>query len=353
MKAHPSHAHRWGGGPCPGSVALSCEYPDVTSDVAFEGKRLHALAAGVLKGGVEALTPDDAAMVDPYTRDVRHAVSVASARHRLDVEMPTEWALRPGLSGTPDAALFDIEAHTVTVWDYKTGWRTTEAVGNWQLLCYAVMVCPPKWTVDLRIAQPNGYHPDGCVRSWRLSWAELLVQAVTLADAYDAAMSAGASARPGEHCLYCPALSGCAAARDMSLRMVDYAQAGRCDLPDRETGRELGVLRQAAELLRLRADALEARAEARLRSGVRVPGLRLQTGRGTRKWKRNAADTASVLKLVTGEDYSEVRVGTPIQLAKRGVSATVLASLTDHHQGKTTVVIDDGSYARKAFGETQ
>ncbi len=348
----PSSAGRWCGGGCPGSVALAARYPETTNPAAENGTRLHGLAANDIRGAQVTHSVDDASAITPYVQDVLKEYH-AREGSELRVEGEISWGLNPRLKGTPDAVLFDFQNKHLIIWDLKTGWRLVEALMNWQLLCYAAMLCPAKWTIELRIVQPLPYHRDGTVRSWTLTWTELMRLAVVIQDAFKEASTPDAPLRVGAHCLYCEALAACPAARDISLSAVEYAGGETVDLPDEHLGRELEILRDMSKILQLRTDALEEAIAAKLRAGARLPGLSMREGRGGRtNWEGDEAAIRSTLQVLTGKDYAEMKLPTPTQLKTLGVPEGLLKPFTTYKPGKMAVSTDAAHDANRIFGDT-
>lgn len=350
--ARPSAASRWARGGCTGSVALAARYPDTDEEFGAEGTRLHALAAELLRE--ERLERDvvaeDLAIIMPYVRDVQAAVERAGKTRELLIEERREWQPNPTLAGTPDAALKDFQAQRLTVWDFKSGWRLVEAFENHQLLCYAMMLCPPSWNLELRIAQPQPSHPEGRVRSWHLSWQELQPYWVWIGRAVRAITDGKTELKAGGHCIYCPALHACPAARDVSLRTVGLAQREPFELDDAEIGRELEVLREASKLIALRTAALEEDVAVRLREGRLLRGVSMREGRGGRwKWTQDVEATRSLLRMLTGKDHAITHIPTPKQLIDAGVSEELVRSLAQYQPGKMKVSTDVDRLARKVF----
>lgn len=347
----PSSAHRWVGGGCPGSVPLEAKYPETSSEAADNGTRLHGLAAAVLKGGARAYNAEDAQAIDPYIANVLAEVA-ARPNARLLVEQEVCWINLRHLRGTPDAALIDFANRHIIIWDLKTGWRIVEALGNWQLTCYALFHARPGWTFDLRIAQPLPFHRDGSVRSWAVTWEQLEARAPVVEAAFREAISDEPPLRPGGHCLYCSAIVGCEAARGVSLGAVDIASREIVDLPDAYLGRELQVLRDTLRVLDLRVSALEETVGSRLRAGARIPGVCMRESSGGRvKWAEDEEKVRFALKVLTGEDLAVPKLPTPTQLKNSGVSEDLLRPFTRYQPGKMVVATDADDQAKKVFGD--
>lgn len=348
----PSSAERWIAGGCRRSPRLEARYPENTSFAAEDGTRLHDLAAGVLRGGPRAYNEDDASVVDPYVDDV---LSERDKRPnaKLFVEIETWWKWLADLRGTPDAVLVDWTNKHVIIWDLKTGWRIVEAIGNWQLTCYAIFHAREGWTHELRIVQPKPWHRDGPIRSWTMSYEQIVERSKKVKEAFEEALRPDAPLRPGAHCLYCDAMAGCPAARQVSLSAIEMVAAEPDDLPNSEIGTELRILRETLKILELRVGALEEETAARIRAGQSVDGVFLRENpRGARwKWNGNEQEIRSTLMMLTGKDPAVPKLPTPKQLRDNGVAEELLRPFTFNQPGKLVVSTEADELAKKVFGD--
>jgi hypothetical protein len=294
---------------------------------------------------------EDAIVINPYVADVQ-GEHQRRPQSKLYVEVETWDVHYPDLRGTPDAVLVDWTNKHIIIWDLKTGWRLIEALGNWQLTCYGVMYSRPGWTHELRIVQPLPYHRDGSIRSWTLSYDELRQRGAAIQQAVVEAKAPEPRLRAGPHCLYCGAMAGCPAARDVTLGVVDYHTARELEeLPDAHLGRELQVLREAAKIIQLRVDALEESTAAKLRNGAQIPGVMMREGSGGRlKWALDEEKARFALQIATGKDPAFPKLPTPTQLKNTGVSEDILRPFTQYQPGRMVVSTDADDQAKKAFG---
>ncbi len=345
----PSSAGRWVGAGCRGSVALAARYPQTTNAAAENGTRLHGLAATALTGGERVYGSEDAKVIDPYVADVQKE-HWGRPQSELRIERKAQWHLNPLLEGTPDAVLFDVLTKHLIIWDLKTGWRIVDVFENWQLLCYAVMLCPVDWTIELRVAQPLPFHRDGSIRAWHVTWSDLQDRMLKIGMALEEALKPTAVLRPGAHCLYCEALAGCEAARNVSLAAVEYAMSEPIDLPDEHVGKELQVLRETVNVLKLRLGALEESTAAKLHGGAQIPGVVMREGQGGRvKWAVDEDAARFAIQTFTGKDPAIPKLPTPTQLKDAGVSDAMLRPLIKYQPGKMVVSTDADNRAKNIF----
>ncbi len=352
MRFKPSSAHRWVGGGCTGSVAAEvAAYRVPVADVANEGTRLHELAAHVLLGKVKRkdVPTEDWDSIGPYVEDVEAVCKRLGHPGHLNIEKRRTSSHFPN-GGTPDADMLAPRHNTLVIWDFKSGRRPVEAEENWQMLIYATMIAPPPGTkVELRIVQPSSFHRDGVVRSWTTDnlpyYRELVEAAQELAE-----HSPTLVATPS-NCTYCKAVTACAAARDVTLGGADMALKDTGQLPGVAIRSELVILRNTTKLMQIRLDALEVEAHERLKSGERIDGCGLRSGRaGKLAW---SGDDEAVRKAcqVAGVDPVQQKLLTPTQAIKAGVPEALVAKMAKRHEPKREVVTDVQEHLRKVFSK--
>jgi hypothetical protein len=314
-------------------------------DSAKEGVRLHALAAEAILRQHEPPSREDWAQVWPYVRDVRD--THAAMGGTLMVERSVT---HPDMKGTADAYLAGYNRDVV--WDYKSGRRPVAAEDNWQLTCYAWLLGLGRLdrarTTDLRIVQPNTYHAEGPVLSWQPTAAELQDRYKRIKQAMTEARDAPKLVATPNNCTHCAAVTSCPAARDATLGGADMAATDTGQLPPEAFRTELVTLRTASELIRVRLDALEAEADAKLRAGVRLPGCTLRPGRGgALKWSADESKISGTLAAL-GVEAAKTKLITPRQAIDAGVPETLVSKMAERQKPKLSIVIDE---TRKTFSE--
>jgi hypothetical protein len=309
------------------------------TESSLEGTRLHALAAGVLRGEIE---PDD---VDPADWDVIctcvHDVEAALLAAGNGAVLTVEHQLRfDSVTGQPDATLKWADGQRMITWDFKFGRRVVEAVQNRQLITYAILERPdPGCIVEVRIIQPRTPSP---IRSWVIP--DLDVYRVGLREQ----LAAPLEFRTGSHCLYCPVAGRCPALSDAAMASVDLAHCDTEQLPPELVRNELVVLQQAKDLITHRLDALEAETEERIKAGYRIAGCVIRRG-GTRP-RRWTAD-ADTVRLMTGKDpMAPAQMISPAQLIKAGANESVVEALTERPAPAMKLSTDAVAASKEAFG---
>lgn len=319
--------------------------------LAEEGARLHRLAAAVLMGDValDDLTAEDREIIEPYVTyaeqwDSRVVESCLNVVFCLPVGEQRGYELQ----GTPDLVAYDDER--IVVVDFKTGWRPVEVHENWQLLCYATLLRPTPAEITLAVVQPRPWHPDGPVREWTITAAQLEKYAAVIFDAVRR-VHEDAVLRTGPWCRYCPALPHCPAVRDVTLADVDHSGIERVEIPDDFLAKELEVLRSAQERLGLRVAALEEIVTAKLLSGVPIRGVSLEQKVGRLTWSHEDKAVLAAILGMTGRGIGKTVAPTPTQAIKSGVPEQVVHALAKRKPGKLVVSTHSHQAARQAFGK--
>jgi len=361
MTAHailsPSAADRWA--TCPGSVYLSKDRVDESSEYADEGTVAHFLASECLEQEVDAahfkgqsiLVPksggaswleegwepgnaaaafevddDMAEEVQKYLTYVRQ-VSVGA---ELFVERTYTIACVPDCFGTSDATVLhaDGELHVI---DLKYG-RGVEvsAVENKQMMLYALGAIDAfALTHDIQTVRMTVHQPrQNNVSEWSISLEDLLTAGGRFKTAGEFAMQfhngrvpVADDFTPSESaCRFCPARGNCEALANFCLTTLadDFVDLDIADktLPvvvDAATERvgvlnniQLGKLMQNIGLIEIWTKAVRAQVESELLLGRPVYGHKLVEGRkGKREWidEKDVEETLKRMRMKKGEMY--------------------------------------------------
>ncbi len=353
-----SKAHRWMN--CPGSVRLSEGRVDKGSKYADEGTAAHELAARCLNNGTATpdmflgvtIQVDD--MLNPIVVDEEMVeavdVFVSYVRRRVDegfelvaVEQRFDLASLnpPGpMFGRADVVLFKERrpptkfAGGVTlgqpaimeVPDFKYGAGVrVDPTENEQGMFYAIgaiLATERKADqIDITIVQPRAPHPDGIIRTWSLTWDELVSFRERLIERAEATTEPDAPLVPGEWCRFCPALAICPAqaeaAQDAARNTFEVmAVQSEPSVPIPEA-LDLETLRNVMEVagtLRAWLSAVEAEMRDRTERGEDT-GFKLVPKRGLRKWN-NEAEAEQVLAARLGDEAYQRKLRSVTQAEK-------------------------------------
>ena len=302
-KLGASGAHRWRN--CAGSNNLSEGMPDETTVYAAEGTVAHAIGEGVLREGV---WPPVGTVIheDGYdikvTQEMLDAVQVyvdfvdvqSQGGRTLLIEQQFDLAplSPPGpMFGTADAVVWEGKTRHLHVIDYKHGAGVAvDAISNDQGLIYmlgAVVSFGEKpERITFTIVQPRAHHDDGTIRSWELSWENLVFNKKSLFEDATATLDPDAPLNAGDWCRFCKAKPVCPAQRELVESLAVEAFSAEPTFP------EVGGL-SLADLAEVLAKApavtdwiksVQSYALNMLQRGEDVPGFKLVEKRANRRW---------------------------------------------------------------------
>lgn len=306
--------------------------PDFDHEARDEGIAAHWLAKEWFEGrehppGTKA--PNGWVLTDDMNE---HVASYVSALECGTMECDLTWGTDAFevRSRADHVHYYDPLGGTLTVDDFKYGWRLVDPFENWTLIAYAIGWCirngASPAVIRLRIHQPRPYHPDGPLREWRLSYDELLryhaqIQARLMHPSDDL--------HTGPQCAKCHALADCPAARMASMNAIDATtdRAFSDALPNHILAHEYDTLTLAESIIKDRREALEELMTHKIRTGTVIAGYALKQRYAQTRWKPGL--TGDTMSMVTGVDLRKDGLVTPAEAKRRGVSETSIAALTE------------------------
>ena len=260
-KLAPSASKRWL--TCPGSIKLSEGIPEKETVYAKEGTAAHVLAETSLKGskdpkvylgeklpydiklpisGANAFTVTEEMIeaVSVYTDYVKQQINAIKAKgHKphlfVETKVNMDWLI-PESGGTIDALIYDTDARTVEVVDYKHGaGLAVYPEQNTQGMIYALGACSEATKafdqgkeykiiefitgVTITIVQPR-LGDDEPIKTWDirvkdlLHWGHNVLVPGANAALYSTELIAGA------HCRFCPALAICTKQKEIAVEVA-------------------------------------------------------------------------------------------------------------------------------------
>lgn len=278
---------------CPGSVRMSRGLRGAESKYAAEGTAAHDLAKTILECELAGQpfaydnSDIDPEMLEPVMVYVKEVLSDAKGNDVLIEERCDLSQVHPGLFGTCDNVTFVKADKVLKVRDYKHGSGIpVEVKGNKQLRYYGLAALLstdfPCETVELTIVQPRVNHPQGPIRSERISSLELLEFAEELKNAALATERPDAPIVAGDHCRFCPAAGICPALRSKAQDMarLDFSEVSEQPLSIDELAKAL----EWVPVLKQWAENVDRHAYSLAQKGTKIPGFKLVAKRGIRKW---------------------------------------------------------------------
>lgn len=240
----------------------------------------------------------------------------------------------------------------LTVDDLKYGYRIVEPFENWTLIAHAIGECIKQQAVPdvivLRIHQPRAYHPDGKLREWRLSYAELMRYFQRI----DAVLSnLNDQLQTGPYCFGCHAEPTCPARRMASYSAIDVSELAYNDeLPVDVLNYEMDLLERAKDIIAARLDALTELAIHRIRQGEPNQERVIEQRKGQTRFK--SGFTAEFLTAATGIDCTKPGIITPAEFLRRGGSQGSYDALTERPLTGTKLIKRSAdAHARKLLNK--
>lgn len=222
------------------------------------------------------------------------------------------------------------DGRVLTIDDLKMGYGVRTPAMNWTLIHHAYSTCV-EWNVrpeyvSLRIHQPRAFHPLGPLRSWVISYDDLLGYYGQLVDKI---RRDDPTLNTGDACLKCRKRNNCPANREMVGNCVDVAHELTDDnLSNDALSSELDLLKVAKERISSRLESLEGTARHEIDAGHVVPNYSVEQGEGQRRWISGL--TAEGLSAMTGKDlYEKPKTVTPAEAVRRGVPDHIVKSLSE------------------------
>lgn len=328
-KLSPSSAHRWT--KCSAAPSFEVRFPDVSSEAADEGSFAHHIAEKCLRAdhsatnylrstsecGRFAVDAEMVRAVDDYVDVVHLYEDVAGAPAEIEQSVK----LTDQVWGTADALILSADGSHLYVIDYKHGAGVfVDAKRNVQLQTYGAAALATIGVagkgvehVTLVIVQPR-CPAEQTSRSHTMTRAEI--------DAFADELTAAAvrtQINPtfvaGDHCRFCRGKAECAALRETSLTSAKEAFERTPVQPETLDDRRLGELLTAFSKVRDWMQAVEQHALRRAQSGKSVPGHKLVSKVGLRKWT-DEADATAAIKRAGAHPYAPPKLLSPAQAEK-------------------------------------
>lgn len=398
----PSAAARWMR--CPGSVREEAKYERTSGPAAIDGTHTHTLVEKCINSSMmdpallvgTDLSDDDGWFTVDIERAKRALVMINYVKS-IRVERPNvviwserrvdagQWIGRDDINGTADCIVYDKDAGYLEIIDYKDGMNPVEVQGNPQLMIYALGAMRatlveseevPYDLIRMTVIQPKlalkGMemitHHDVDFSSL-MAFKDELERYAAETDAEDAPLV------PGEaQCKWCSHKGACTAMvnkslEDSGISFEDVSKQAADREPTEMTDEQIQEIMEAAPLIKQMLDGVAEEAMRRLESGIKIPGLKVVRGRGTRKWSLDEEEIADKLKrmgipkakiyptkLISPAQAAKVtwekKDGTKKQLSERQIK-TMETNYITKSEGKLTVVPESDHREAVVFGAAE
>lgn len=272
-------------------------------------------------------TEDMPFYLDPAVREIE------SRGKGIQVETKCDWQTRSGIwiKGKFDVSYTD-QDDNLCIDDLKWGFGIVEPMENWQLIAYAIGEVIRRGRsfnkIVLRIIQPRPHHEDGWVRSWELTYNELLTYKEKIEKRMDIIAAGDNTLNTGVHCKYCPAAHNCPAMSKAFYRSVDVVHEFLEDsVSDEELAFQLELINRMDEIIKIKKSSMELLAVTRIKEGKLIGNYTIENSLGDRKWKGNV--TPDLIKMLSGIDVTQVKMLSPAQAEKLGLSKDLVTQMVD------------------------
>lgn len=273
-----------------------------------------------------------------HAQDTYNTILQRAQGNRIETEERIDWVAVP--DKLKIRGQFDISfavGDTLHIEDLKYGYGIVDVKENWQLLGYAIgqtirlaqlHLYTPKY-INLTIHQPRPYHEDGRVRSWIITYEELVNYCNQIAARMINLITGDRTLSTSKACKYCEGASVCPALNRSANKAMDtvLGEWNEKVLTNAEVAEQYELLQRAHELLELRMKSVEQLAISRIQSNQIIPGYAFEMAFGDRKWKSNV--TAESIHALTGVQILKTEIMSPNQAEKAGVSKKLTTHLTE------------------------
>ena len=332
------------------------EYRDTT--IRDEGNAAHWLASTVLSNQhtVEELidrkapngiyiTPEIAENVNEYLNGLKREYRQPCV-HEHDTSFGNEYYR---VNGRADFIGTDFQ--TLYIDDCKFGYTIVEPEYNWTLISHAIgytfnLEHKPE-RIQFTIHQPRAPHRNGRMRSWIISYQQLMM----LYNELTAALSNPSNQlNTGQHCYKCASFVGCPARQDAELNCIEVSHmAYNAEISNDDLALRRDMIDRAINMLNQSKKAYDEQIIHRIKNNQIVPNYMVETDFANRSWNENV--TPDLIKIMCGIDVTRTTMMTPKQAETAGMPVELGKTLTTRKpKGPKLVRADANKKATKYFG---
>lgn len=300
-----------------------------------EGEAAHYVATEILAGrstptkapnGV-FVTDDMLEAIDGFVTDVQSRGIPTLIEQNVDFQLTDVIRILCRL----DVATYDYNTGTLTIDEYKHGWRIVEPLDNWQLVAEAAGWLvryrdTPTSRIILNIHQPRPHHPGGKKRSITYSIGEFGAVIARMRGLLES-LPTNTGTATGEHCYRCPAMAECWAHRQSEYNILEAVGTAFSDrLDNDELSAAILQMERAEQIAKQKKTAYRELMTARINGGKFARDWYIEPQLGNTTW--NPGVTPSMIKAVTGIDVSKPGMLSPTQAKALKVPETVIKAFS-------------------------
>jgi hypothetical protein len=225
-------------------------------------------------------------------------------------EQACSWVSENGVqvSGRSDF-MWETDATTLNITDYKYGFTLVDQFENYQLLSYAIGETIKRGKLydfyNLSILQPRAFHEgDGTFRTWRITGQQLIEYKEKIEARFTEIIAGNESLVTGEHCKYCRVAEAgrCGAFNRAAINAVDVITTRQIDIQmsNEEIAQQYELFNRISDLLDIKLKSLGEQLKEKLQAGEAVGDYSLAPTGGRRVWKDGL--NAETISVMTGID---------------------------------------------------
>lgn len=245
-----------------------------------------------------------------------------------------------------------LNGHLLNIDDFKYGYSIVEPEMDWTMIAHAIGYClttgfQPQ-QITFTIHQPRASHHAGHVRSWSISYNQLMM----LHSELSAALSNPSNMlNTGKHCYKCPSFVGCPARQNAEMNGLEASHmAYNADMSDAALEARMSEIHRAKELLKQSEKAYEEQMMHRLRNGSVFKGYKIENQLTNRVW--NDYVTPDLMRALTGINVAKSALVTPAQAERNGIPKEIVNMHSDRRsKGFKLARVDANKHATKLFGD--
>ncbi len=351
-----SSAIRWIN--CPGSIRLTRELPDQTSEFAALGSAAHELCEKCLNDGSDAADymgndiklkgcefTVDAEMADAVQQYIDY-IHTIPGEPLIEVRVSYD-EIAPGGFGTADALNLHDGIGYLTDYKHGAGIRV-DAFDNPQLKLYALGAYQEFGflhnidTWRLTIVQPRLDH----ISEWEITTRDLLAWGEEIKPIAELALTDHAPLHPGEkQCQFCRAKLSCRARADLAIQTAMYEFSEPTPKVDTLSDEDVATLLPLVGNIESWCKDIRTYALQRAEHGHPIAGYKLVSGRSIRRW--GDAETVHTTLLQKGFDPNQFEIRKLIGigaaeklLGGKKAALPILKEITIKPQGKPALVTE-------------
>lgn len=379
---------------CNGSHVMQDDEPEQKSESARENIACHTVAAKCLQAYASQSTAPflsndfvnkktyENIMVDQemyeaaqmYVMDILKYCNLTGLIRFIHIEEHvTIDRIYPGMTGFPDAWIYNPETLEIIIWKLEYNYGHVDVFENPELMIYikGIMdtlqidgISDQQLTIKMRVVQPRSFRNGPQITEWIVNAAELRPYFNSLANSAHTTMNESGTCNPGLHCRKCRARHKCEAFSKTIYNGIDVITGiSEMNLKGNNLSVELKLLERIHKLVDYRISALRTQARIEILKGESLPGWKLEQGYGRKRWRKDT-DTSEVLMMgdAMGIDLRKPdNLDTPTQaivkfkkMAKKmgvNLDENLIKQYFETPKNGLNLVEDDGKLAKEVFGE--